>query len=45
MLGYYVNDLVQQLNTRGPDDGWQVHSPRSRDLFPYLLKMVTHLHI
>ncbi|KAF5347245.1 hypothetical protein D9756_009920 [Leucocoprinus leucothites] len=23
MLGYYVNDLVQRLNARGPNDGWQ----------------------
>ncbi|KAJ3573233.1 hypothetical protein NP233_g2568 [Leucocoprinus birnbaumii] len=23
MLGYYVNDLVQRLNAKGPDDGWQ----------------------
>lgn len=24
MLGYYVNDLVERLNARGEDDGWQV---------------------
>jgi hypothetical protein len=24
MLGYYINDLVQRLDTRREEDGWQV---------------------
>lgn len=26
MLGYYVNDLVERLNAKREEDGWQVSS-------------------
>lgn len=33
MLGYYINDLVQRLNTKTEEEGWQVRELQIRIAF------------